>query len=609
MVNRSISYKRSRPTDIAAPTPSPAALPSAFAAADAAASTTASSSGMAADNDPRIRRLHDAAATLSSVGLVDTEDMRAISVLNEVTADGELEILLEDTAPELLDAIADALDRHNTPMLHFLQARIIKQKSALPSAFHPLGHENGHGPQVHPHPAKSNTTDPTHAANAKLPPPWLDIAERHITHQDPGPFVLGLLSVLRNLSYIVANEEIITRHTRTLTHLVSLLPCAYQDGDSVPTGGRWPQSNGTKRVKKGSGGKVGTCVFDLLLALSSRLDVAGLMMDEHELLAAESVPEDSLMALAPARIRAQYIEFHNISPEEEDFVGVIQSFLWLLMDLLTYPAAGGAAAAAAGGGGNRQGVLCCLELLARLMSNRESNAILVARLASPDFLVRLHELFYVPLQGLDSMEGPAPAATLPAGKPCPRYAMLGGKKEQQQQQYQQQDGSGGEMDAEIRGWSLEVLAALCSVSTATTKEGEEVTEGELRGGRTERGFRDNEKGQKDVVARLLKHVPGLVRSLILLLDFSTAASLAGRLLAMLARGGEEGRRALETHKRLLTYYAFRPGGEVAAKLLWSVFLAPEEEEEEEEEDEDEDEEEEEEEEDGMDQSNQTKETY
>jgi hypothetical protein len=60
---------------------------------------------------------------------------------------------------------------------------------------------------------------------------------------------------------------------------------------------------------------------------------------------------------------------------------------------------------------------------------------------------------------------------------------------------------------------------------------------------------------------------------------------------------------------LLTYYAFRPGGEVAAKLLWSVFLAPEEEEEEEEEDEDEDEDEEEEEEDGMDQSNQTKETY
>ncbi|GAB5033154.1 Hypothetical protein NocV09_01201080 [Nannochloropsis oceanica] len=587
MVNRSISCKRSCPTDmpVPAPIPSAAALPSTFAAADATATTAASSSVIAADNDPRIRHLHDAAATLSSMALVDTNDLRAISILNEVTADGELEILLENTAPELLDAIADALDRYNAPMLHVLQAWHKKQKSALSPAFNPFGHENGHGPHVQPHPAKSNTIDrPPYAKNAKITPPWLDIAERHVTQQDPGPFVLGLLSVLRNLSYIVANEEIIARHTRILTHLVSLVPCAYQDGDSVPTGGRWPQSSGTKKVRKGNGGKIGTCVFDLLLALSSRLNVVGLVLDEHEPLAAESVPEDSLMLLAPARIRSQYIQFHNLSLEQEDFTRVVQSLLRLLMDLLTYPAAGAACAAAtAGGAGNRQGVHCCLELLARLMTEHESNALLVARLASPDFLVRLHELFYVPLHGLDSMEGPGPAATLPAGKKRLRYVMLGGKKEQQQQQHQQKNGGGGEMDAEVRGLSLEVLAALCSVSIATTMEMEGETEEELREGRMEGGFRDNGNGQKDVIERLLKHVPGLVRSLILLLDVSTAASLAGRLLATLARGDDKGREALENHKRLLTYYAFRPGGEIAAKLLWSVFLAPEEEEEEEEE--------------------------
>jgi len=614
MVNQGTSYKRPRPADVAAPAPASAALPPAFAAADgpaaAAAATTTASSVMAADDDPRIQRLHDAAAILSSVGLADTQDVRAINLLNKLTADGELEILLESTAPALLDAIADALDRHNAPMLHVLQARLAKQKPASSPTSHPPGHGDGRGPPPsQQHPAKSNTINqPPHATNPPLPPPWLDVSERHVTQQNPGPLVLGLLSILRNLSYIVANEEILARHTPVLTHLVSLLPCAYQDDNTVPTGGRWPQSSGTKTPNKGNGGEIGTCVTDLLLALSPRLDVAGLAMDEDEQLAAEGVPEDSLMALAPPKLRAQYIESHHQGPEHQDYINLIRCLLRLLMDLLTYPAAATAAAAAAavgggggGGGEDRQGVLRCLELLARLMSNHEANAQFVARHASPAFLVRLHEFFYVPLQGLDSMEGPAAAAaaaaaaTFPGGKPRPRYAMHG-----MQQQYQ--DGSGGgELDVEVRGWSLEVLAALCAVSR--TMEGDGGTEGGLREGGKEGGFHDGNDDQKNVVVRLKKHVAGLVRSLVLLLDLPTAAPLAGRLLATLARGGMEGRTESESQKRLLTHYVFRPGGEVAAELLWSVFLAPpdEEEEEEEEEEGEEGEEEEEEEEDGMDQ--------
>jgi len=189
------------------------------------------------------------------------------------------------------------------------------------------------------------------------------------------------------------------------------------------------------------------------------------------------------------------------------------------------------------------------------------------------------------------MEGPAAAAaaTFPGGKPRPRYAMHG-------MQQQSQDGcGGGELDVEVRGWSLEVLAALCAVSR--TMEGDGGTEGGLREGGREGGFHDGHDDQKNMVVRLVKHVPGLVRSLVLLLDLPTAAPLAGRLLATLARGGMEGRTELESQKRLLTHYAFRPGGEVAAELLWSIFLAPPDEEEEEEEGEEEEEEEE----DGMNQ--------
>ena len=400
-------------------------------------------------HDVRMDRVHDAASILGTVGLAQLQEVRAISTLNKLTADGDLEILLESSAPELLDAIADSLDRHNAPMQQVWQARLAR------------------------------------------PPPWLDPVERHVTKQDPGPLVLGLLSIVRNLSYIVANEEPIAYHTRVLAHLGSLLPCAFQ-------------GSGSSRAE------VGTCVMDILVAIAQKVDVTGPPMEEEELLAAEGVPEDSLMALAPAHLRAQSAASHQ-DPVRRNFVAVVLGLFSLLTDLLLLQEEE-----------DRHGVLRCLELLARLMTV-EANAQRLARThASPAFLLRLYELLYVPRQGLDALWMGPDYLSSEAGASSLRYT----HPPQRQQQ----------VDTEVRDWSLEVLASLCAF--------------------------------REVRAALLEHVPGLVHSLVVLLP--TTPQMAGHLLSTLAASG--GRPALEACKGLLTHYAFR--GEVAAELLWSVFLAP-----------------------------------
>lgn len=48
---------------------------------------------------------------------------------------------------------------------------------------------------------------------------------------------VGLLSIIRNLSLIVANEEALAYHPRLLYHIVSLLPCWKTEVRRIPLWG------------------------------------------------------------------------------------------------------------------------------------------------------------------------------------------------------------------------------------------------------------------------------------------------------------------------------------------------------------------------------------
>jgi hypothetical protein len=54
--------------------------------------------------------------------------------------------------------------------------------------------------------------------------------------------------------------------------------------------------------------------------------------------------------------------------------------------------------------------------------------------------------------------------------------------------------------------------------------------------------------------------------------------MAARMVVTLAREDEgtggRGRAEMEGLRHVLTHYALRPGGDVAAEVLWAVFLAP-----------------------------------
>lgn len=485
------------------------------------------------------------------MGIDAATEIQAINALNKLSADGELELLIENY-PDLLDGIADSLDRHNSHLLRLLKGRLLRHQhlpsdkvdgsgssaacAAAPTVT-PMSSSTNSGNKGASGDPPTRTSSSTGHAHPRhqldLPPPWLDPSERRLLVQDPGPVVLGLLSILRNLSYIVANEDAIAYHTRILAHLISLLPC---NGGSAASHGQAQQSHNSNKKSSlsgtdtSSGGGVGVYVTDIIMAVSKNLDVNGIPLSDEDVLAAGGVPEDSLMALAPPKLRAQCAP-QTQDPVHQEFISLVTNVFPILIELV-------------GEEDDRGCVLRSLECLTRLLAI-EDNAHLVAKHASPQFLTRLHELLYVPSQGPDSLGGGT--GRIPVGRQHQlpeRYSVIDGHIDSRT------------LDVELRNWSLEILSLLCPFH--------------------------------EVHAKIFELVPGLPRSLIFLLrreaDGAAAGDrlgthpprLAARILTTLASaGGEGGGRAEMTSLRpLLTHYAFRPGGELAAQVLYAAFLAP-----------------------------------
>ena len=99
-------------------------------------------------------------------------------------------------------------------------------------------------------------------------------------------------------------------------------------------------------------------------------------------------------------------------------------------------------------------------------------------------------------------------------------------------------------DVEVRDWSLEVLFHLCSY--------------------------------RDLHGKLFEAVPGLMRSLLLIVDTKTGRpetpEMVGKMICQLASEGR-GQRELELLKPVLIHSAFK--SEAAAQLLWNLYFAPE----------------------------------
>ena len=116
--------------------------------------------------------------------------------------------------------------------------------------------------------------------------------------------VTGLVSLLRNLSYIVANEDAMAYHVHTLAHLVSLIPC-------------WRTEAGGMAV-------------DVIIALAKHLDVAGMPLVDNE----EGVADDSILALAPTKVRSQRYGGATGDPAAKEFVQLIKHTFPVLMGLV-----------------------------------------------------------------------------------------------------------------------------------------------------------------------------------------------------------------------------------------------------------------------------------
>lgn len=226
------------------------------------------------------------------------DEVRALNTLTRLTESGDFELLL-DYVPDLLDAIAASMDRHNAMIQPFRQ-RLVKQLgsgrrgSSLAAAVLSSKREQG---------------------------PPLVAAGLFSSHVQPAPstiegqLVCGNAILLQNLSFIMGNQEAIAYHPRLLAHLASLLPLWHPSTD------------------------LGLYACTALANLSKYLDVNGMPMtvaveDSYD---AGGVPEDSLMALAPPKMRTQAATGTGggRDPDSLDFIAIVYNIFPTLFDLLT----------------------------------------------------------------------------------------------------------------------------------------------------------------------------------------------------------------------------------------------------------------------------------
>jgi hypothetical protein len=218
------------------------------------------------------------ARTLSEQNAPSKDLVAAINALNSLSADGDHEILLE-VVPELLDSLADALDRCN-PLGSRLETRLTNLRQEMEGKVRPCALQ----------------------ARMFAPPAPAGCDSPDVSGFDD-PTVLGLMTVLRNLSSLVANEDAIAFHGRSLVHVVSLLPC-------------WR-------------GELGECAVEVVTMAAKHLDVGGMSPPEDD----ANVADSSLRALMPAKLRAQSVA-QGQNPLSEQLTSLILHIFPTLIELL-----------------------------------------------------------------------------------------------------------------------------------------------------------------------------------------------------------------------------------------------------------------------------------
>lgn len=252
----------------------------------------------------RLLQAQEASRLLSSVppracSSAMGDEIRALNSLTRITESGDFELLLE-YVPELVDALAASLDRHNALIVPFRQ-RLARQMagdrrgaSLAAAVFSTALHANG----------GTNNGQSGGKKGPSAVPALFDAPCRPSPCTLEGQLVCGAVMLLQNLSFIAGNQEAIAYHPRVLAHLASVLHVWH-------------------------GSELGLYACQTLSNLAKHLDVNGMPLPEDD----TGVIEESLMALAPVKMRTQ-ASTNGHDPGSADFVAIVYNTFPVLFDLL-----------------------------------------------------------------------------------------------------------------------------------------------------------------------------------------------------------------------------------------------------------------------------------